>query len=68
MFRQLYPIFFIDLSEKPEYYVTPESSLLEIFWSNDTILNYYMWVIIESEQTLQMTTNQGQMKMIKVLN
>lgn len=68
MFSSLYPIFCIDLSEKPEYFVNPESSLIEVYWTNSTVLNYYMWVVIESEKQLEMSSNGGQMKMINVIN
>lgn len=68
MFKSLYPIFCIDLSEKPEYFVNPESSLIEVYWTNQTVINYYMWTIIESEKQLEMSSNDGQMKLLNVIN
>ena len=68
MFKSLYPIFCIDLSEKPEYFVNPESSLIEVYWTNQTVINYYMWVIIESEKQLEMSSNENQMKLLNVIN
>lgn len=68
MFKSLYPIFCIDLSEKPEYFVNPESSLIEVYWTNQTVINYYMWVIIESEKQLEMSSNENQMKLLSVIN
>jgi len=64
-FKSLFPIFAIDLSEKQEYNVRPESALMEIFWSNNTENNYYMWVLVESERQIVMTGVNGALKYIR---
>lgn len=72
-FMSLYPIFCFDLSEKPSNIKdsgknADEKTLIEVNWSNEAIKNYYMWVIIESENSLEMATSDGQMKILKVTN
>jgi hypothetical protein len=65
-FKTLFPVFCFDLSEKPEYFVEPESALLEVYYSNSAAIPHYCWVIIESEAKCYLTSNQGQMKLLKV--
>lgn len=65
-FKSLYPIFCFDLSEKPEYFVEPEKSLIQVFYTTDVATVHYCWVILESEVTLNMSTNGGQMKLTSI--
>lgn len=63
-FPSLFPIFAIDLSERESYTTNPESALLEIYWTNTTIINYYMYVLIESERTINIASSNGLMKFV----
>lgn len=65
-FKSLYPIFCFDLTEKPEFFVEPEKSLIQVFYTTDTATVHYCWVIVESEVTLNMSANGGQMKLTNI--
>jgi len=65
-FKSLYPIFCFDLTEKPEFFVEPEKSLIQVFYTTDTATVHYCWVIVESEVTLNMSANGGQMKLTSI--
>lgn len=65
-FRSIFPIFAIDLEEKEDYIIKPDSALIEIYWSNSTILNYYMYVLVESESKVHFTSNNGSMKFVEL--
>lgn len=66
-FKRLYPIFCFDLTERFENETEPEQSLIEIFYSNSQNVNHYMWVMVESEVKLELSTNGGQMKFMKLM-
>ena len=61
-FPTLFPIFCIDLTEQFEYNVQPESSLIDVYWTNDVVTNYYMYVVIESERKLEVVGSNGKMQ------
>lgn len=65
-YRSIFPIFAIDLEEKEDYIIKPDSALIEIYWSNSTILNYYMYVLVESESKVHFTSNNGSMKFVEL--
>jgi hypothetical protein len=64
-YKSIFPIFAIDLSEKELVNVSPETALLDIYWSNTNIVNYYMWVLIESEREVEIAANNGLMTFVK---
>lgn len=64
-FPSLYPIFCVDLTEQYEYSVQPNSSIIDVYWSNDVVTNYYMYALVEAERELKVMGSNGYMHYIK---
>ena len=65
-FQTLFPIFCIDMTHQSEHSVMPNSSLVDVYWSNDNVINYYCWVLVEAYRELEMASSKGMMRAIKV--
>ena len=44
------------------------ASAIEIYWSNETTGNYFMWACIEAERKVEVAASEGSMKFIKVIS
>jgi hypothetical protein len=64
-FQTLFPIFCIDMTHQPEHNLSPNSALIDVIWSNDNVINYYVWVLVEAERQLEVSASEGKMKYIK---
>ena len=65
-FQSLFPIFCIDMTHQSEHSVVPNSAMIDLYWSNDNVNNYYVWVLVESYRELEMASSEGKMKAIAI--
>jgi len=66
-FKTLFPIFCVDMSQQAEFNVRPDSALIDVYWSaSNHPANYFVWVIVEAERKLHITTSKGHMKYMQI--